>query len=240
MSLTWLAGAGILAVSSFVFGLTGFGIGLVSLSLLPFLISPATAVPLMTMYTMAFALIMAVQLRRHVMWPCLVELLLGSMVGTPLGVWVLILLSPSMLRRLIGIILIAVVVIELRGLYPQRLTGRSWGLGAGLLSGLLGGAVGTPGPPVVLYAAAQGWKPYPLKATLQAFFVANQAVILVGYWCTGLLTHAVMWLAVAYALPAAAGLAFGMHLFARVDQVHFRRMVFALLLVTGLVLCVRG
>ena len=36
MSCTWVVGAGILAVASFVFGLTGFGIGLVSLSLLPF------------------------------------------------------------------------------------------------------------------------------------------------------------------------------------------------------------
>src|SRR5262245_41164321 len=167
MSLMWLAGAGILAVSSFVFGLTGFGIGLVSLSLLPFLVPPATAVPLMTVYTMVFALVMAVQLRRHVVWPCLIELLLGSALGTPLGVWVLIILSPGMLRRLIGIVLIVVVLIELRGVYPQRLSGRSWGLGAGFLSGLLGGAVGTPGPPVVLYAAAQGWKPRPLKATLQ-------------------------------------------------------------------------
>jgi uncharacterized membrane protein YfcA len=240
MSLAWLAGAGILAVSSFVFGLTGFGIGLVSLSLLPFLIPPATAVPLMTVYTTAFALVMAVQLRRHVVWPSLVELLLGSVVGTPLGVWVLIVLSPGMLRRLIGVVLMAVVVIELRGVYSHHLTGRSWGLGAGFLSGLLGGAVGTPGPPVVLYAAAQGWKPYPLKATLQAFFVANQTVILVGYWWTGLLTPEVMWLVVAYALPAIAGLALGMHLFARVNHVRFRRLVFALLLVTGLTLCVRG
>jgi len=240
MSLVWLAGAAILAVSSLVFGLTGFGIGLVSLSLLPFLIPPATAVPLMTVYSATFALVMAVQLRRHVVWPCLVELLLGSVVGTPLGVWVLLVLSPGMLRRLIGIVLIAVVVIELRGLYPQRLTGRSWGLGAGFLSGLLGGAVGTPGPPVVLYAAAQGWKPHPLKATLQAFFVANQAVILAGYWWTGLLTHEVMWLVVAYGLPAVVGLALGMHLFTRVDHVRFRRLVFALLLVTGVVLGVRG
>jgi hypothetical protein len=230
MSLVWLAGAGILAVSSLVFGLTGFGIGLVSLSLLPFLIPPATA----------FALVMAIQLRRHVVWPCLFELLLGSALGTPFGVWVLIILSPGMLRRLIGIVLIAVVVIELRGVYPQRLTGRSWGLGAGFLSGLLGGAVGTPGPPVVLYAAAQGWQPHPLKATLQAFFVVNQAMILMGYWWTDLLTHEVMWLVVAYALPATAGLAFGMHLFARVDHRRFRRLVFALLLATGLTLCVRG
>ena len=240
MSLVWIAGAGILAVSSFVFGLAGFGIGLVSLSLLPFLIPPSTAVPLITVYSAAFALVMAVQLRHDVIWSRLTDLLFGSALGALLGVWLLTILSPGMLRRLIGVVLIAVVVIELRGIYPQHLAGRGWGLGAGFLAGLLGGAVGTPGPPVVLYAAAQGWKPRPLKATLQTFFVANQAVVLAGYWWAGLLTPEVIGLAAAFALPAVAGLALGMHLFTRLDHLRFRRLVFALLLITGCILCGRG
>lgn len=240
MSLVWIAGASILAVASFVFGLAGFGIGLVALSLLPFLIPPATAVPLVTVYSTTFALVMAIQLRRDVVWSRLADLLLGSVVGAPLGVWVLVTLSPGMLRRLIGVVLIVVVLIDLRGVYPQGLSGRPWGLGAGFLSGLLGGAVGTPGPPVVLYAVAQRWKPRPLKATLQAFFLANQAMVLMGYWRAGLLTPEVVQLAAVFALPAIAGVALGMHLFSRVDHVRFRRVVFALLLVTGLTLCVHG
>jgi uncharacterized membrane protein YfcA len=93
---------------------------------------------------------------------------------------------------------------------------------------------------VVLYAAAQGWKPRPLKATLQTFFAANQAVVLGGYWWAGLLTPEVMGLVATFALPAVAGVALGMHLFTRIDHRRFRRLVFALLLVTGLALCVRG
>ena len=44
MLVTWIAGACTLIVASFVFGLTGFGIGLVSLAILPFLLlfSPST------------------------------------------------------------------------------------------------------------------------------------------------------------------------------------------------------
>jgi uncharacterized membrane protein YfcA len=49
-----------------------------------------------------------------------------------------------------------------------------------------------------------------------------------------------MGLVAAFALPAVAGVALGMHLFARIDHRRFRRLVFALLLVTGFVLCIRG
>ena len=102
MSFTWVAGACILAVASFVFGLTGFGIGLVSLALLPFFVPPATVVPLVTLYGAAFALVVTIQLRRDVMFPQLVSLLLGTILGTPMGVWVLETLPPSLLKRLIA------------------------------------------------------------------------------------------------------------------------------------------
>src|SRR5262245_28375466 len=181
VNFTWVAGAGILAVASFVFGLTGFGIGLVSLSLLPFFVPPATVVPLITLYGAAFALVMTIQLRRDVMFPQLISLLIGTGLGTPVGVWVLEAFPPSLLKRLIGVALMGIVVIEWYGAYPEKLSGRHWGLCAGGLAGLLGGAIGTPGPPVILYAVAQGWSPRVMKAMLQAFFLVNQSVIIANY-----------------------------------------------------------
>ena len=112
MSFTWVVGAGIVAVASFVFGLTGFGISLVSLSLLPFFVPLATVVPLITLYGAAFALVMTIQLWRDVMFSQLVFLLIGTVLGTPVGVWVLEALPPRLLKRLIGLILMGIVVIE--------------------------------------------------------------------------------------------------------------------------------
>ena len=178
MSCTWVAGAGILAVASFVFGLTGFGIGLVSLSLLPFFVPPATVVPLITLYGAAFALVMTIQLRRDVMFSQLVSLLIGTVLGTPVGVWVLG-----------GVAAESTETLDRPD--PHRDCGDRVGwapirrncqdaIGASALealAGLLGGAVGTPGPPVLLYAVAQGWSPRVMKAMLQAFFLVNQSVI---------------------------------------------------------------
>src|ERR1043166_6420097 len=231
-----MAWACILAIASFVFGFTGFGIGLVSLSLLPFFVPPATVVPLITLYGAVFALVMTIQLRRDAMFPQLVVLLIGTVLGPPVGVWVLEAVPPSLLKRLIGLILMEIVVIEWYGAYPEKLTGRHWGLCAGGLAGLLGGAIGTPGPPVILYAAAQGWPPRAMKATLQGFFFANQLVILVSQWWAGLLTPEVAWLALSFAPPAVLGVALGMHLFRAVDPVRLRRVVFAVLFVLGLIL----
>jgi len=221
-------------------GLAGFGIGLVSLALLPYIMAPAEAIVLMTLYAAAFALAILVPVRHDFTPARVADLIVGTVVGTPLGVWALASFPASVLNRLIGAMLLVAVGLEWRGLYPEKLEGRRWGLGAGVLAGVIGGAVGTPGPPVVLYATTQGWGPRTIKANLQAFFVVNQVVILAGYGWAGLLTDEVWRLAAVFALPAVAGVALGVGLFDRVDAVRFRRIVFALLFVSGLTLLARG
>lgn len=240
MTATWALGALIIAVASFVMGLAGFGVGLVALAFLPYVMAPADAIVLVTLYAIVFAAVIFVPLRRALAPARLVDLVIGTLAGTPLGVWALASLSASVLNRLIGVMLLVAVALEWRGLYPEKLEGRRWGLGAGLLAGVIGGAVGMPGPPVILYSTTQGWSPRGIKANLQAFFVVNQAVILAGYWWAGLLTREVWRLAALYALPAAVGVAAGMAAFSRTDPVRFRRVVFALLFVSGLALLVRG
>jgi uncharacterized protein len=181
-----------------------------------------------------------IPLRRDFRRTGMIELVVGSVLATPAGIWLLAALPAELLKRLIGLVLLVIVALEWRGLYPARLEGRGWGFGAGLTAGLLGGAIGTPGPPVILYAAAQGWSPRTVKANIQAFLIVNQALILVGYWWTGLLDQEVWRLTGLYAVPAVGGLAAGVLLFGRLDRARFRRVVFAVLFVSGLVLLLRG
>ena len=174
MSLTWLIGAVVIAAACFVQGLAGFGIGLVSLAFLPFLMSPQQAIVLITLYAAVFIVIIFIPLRRDFTLHGMVELVAGTILATPIGVWLLAGLPSDLLKRLIGLVLLLIVALEWRGLYPERLRGRGWGFGAGVAAGILGGAIGTPGPPVILYAAAQDWSPRTVKANIQAFLMSTR------------------------------------------------------------------
>jgi uncharacterized protein len=240
MTLAWVAGALVIFLASFVMGLTGFGIALVAMAFLPWIMSPVTAIVVLTLYALVFSVVVAFQLRRDLTPRALIDLLIGTVAGTPIGVWGLASLPVSAINRLIGLVLVLVVVLEFRGVMPSHLVGRWWGLATGFLAGVIGGAVGTPGPPVIVYATTQGWGPRTMKANTMAFFVANQGAILLGYWWAGLLTRETADVAAAFALPALAGVGAGVALFGRLDPVVFRRIVFGMLLVSGLVLLVRG
>jgi uncharacterized protein len=240
LSLAWLVGALVIAAACFVQGLAGFGIGLVSLAFLPFLMSPQHAIVLITLYAAVFIAIIFIPLRRDFTLHGMRELVAGTILATPVGIWLLAGLPADLLKRLIGLVLLLIVALEWLGLYPERLRGRGWGFGAGIAAGILGGAIGTPGPPVILYAAAQDWSPRTVKANIQAFLMINQALILIGYWWAGLLDREVWRLAGLFAAPAVIGLVAGMLLFNRLDRDRFRRVVFAVLLLSGLVLLIRG
>lgn len=240
MTLDWAACALIMAAASLVLGLAGFGNALVAMAFLPYFMPPATAIAVLTIYTVVFAIAIFVPVRRHLAPRGVAYLLVGTVLGTPLGVWILVTVSGSTLNRIIGAVLIVVVLLEWAGVYPERLPGRRWGIGAGLCAGMMGGAVGMPGPPVVLYSTSQGWSPRTIKANLQVFFFVNQVVILAGYWWAGLLTHEVWRLSASFAPPAAAGAALGILLFNRVDHARFRQVVFGVLLVSGIVLLAQG
>jgi len=240
VTLDWIASAVIMASASLVMGLAGFGIALVAMAFLPYFMPPETAIVVLTIYTIVFVIVIFVPVRRHLTPRGVVLLLAGTVLGTAPGVWILLAVSASTLNRIIGAVLVAVVLLEWAGRYPERLAGRWWGLGAGFVAGVMGGAVGMPGPPVVVYSTMQGWSPRTIKANLQVFFFVNQAVILAGYWRAGLLKGEVWRLSASLALPAAAGIVLGVALFNHVDHASFRRVVFAVLLVSGLVLLTRG
>src|SRR5262249_7462522 len=121
--------------------LGGFGIALVAMAFLPWVMSPVTAVVLLTIYALVFSIVMVVPLVREIVPRALLDLLVGSAVGTPLGVWVLATLPVTALNRLIGAFLLLVCLLEFRRALPTQASGRGWGFSGGCLSGGLGAAV---------------------------------------------------------------------------------------------------
>jgi len=63
-----------------------------------------------------------------------------------------------------------------------------WLLTCGFVAGILGGAYGMNGPPLVAYGAWRGWSPQQFRATLQGYFLPASLMVLGGYWLTGLWT----------------------------------------------------
>jgi hypothetical protein len=99
----------------------------------------------------------------------------------------------SVVKRILAIVIIAFSIYSLlrRPLAPSRRTGVGWMLGCGFFAGILGGAYGMNGPPLVVYGSIRGWSPQHFRATLQGYFLPASLIGLFGYWLAGLWVPAV-------------------------------------------------
>lgn len=152
-------------------GLTGFGFGIVAMAGLTPLVGAKTANLLVTPLAGINIGIALWEVRRHIDWRRAFPLCVGGVLGTPIGVHILLHSDPLLLRRLIGAVILLTAAGQFRPASakapPIR---RGWGFVAGALGGVMGGAVAMAGPPAVVYAYRQPWPLNGIKATLLLFF----------------------------------------------------------------------
>ena len=224
----------ILGVAALVSSVSGFGYALVAMPFLVLLLPPVQAVPLVLVSWFPIAIFLVIGSRRHLVPARLVRLLVGGIAGAPLGIYGLASLPDNTLRAMIGAItLLAVVAMVVRPSAPLTWEGRAL-LGAGLLSGALGGASGLSGPPIVLLGLRQRWSHESFRATLLCYFFILHTLICATLGNVGLLTGNILSLSL-QALPGVTtGFAAGIWLKGRVQPGMYRRLVIGLVAGGGL------
>jgi len=191
MEAAWVAG--VILLGTFVQGLTGFGLALVSVPLLSLLLDVKLAVPVAALFGWLITFPLVYQLRRHVQWRTGVVMAVASLPGSLLGAHLLKLMPARWILVAMGVVLIASSVHALRrkavahGGEPSGVFSAL----AGFCSGTLGASVGEPGPPAIAYTSMQPWTADQIKASLVFFFMLQMVGAMAGFWSRGLLTDEV-------------------------------------------------
>ena len=173
-------------------GFSGFGSVLLSLPLLALFMDVKIAVPLMALSAMALTVYLIVSLWRHLAWEKIVPLLIGSLFGIPVGVFVLKKLEADLLLILLGIILIAYALYGLAARPYRKGLKKLWAYPFGFLAGCLGGAFTASGPPVIVYTSLQPWSKDEIKVTLQGYFFVSGMLVIFFQALGGLMTETVI------------------------------------------------
>lgn len=177
----------------------GFGESLVAVPLLALRIPLEIAVPLSVLVSITVAGIVVLQDREKIHLRSAGWLIFFTLFGIPLGLYILTSGDEKTVKAGLGTIIIAFSIYSLWGKKPIRLINDSWGwlFGCGLSAGILGGAYGLNGPPLVMYGAMRRWSAQHFRATLQGYYLPASILAMVGYWLKGLwgpaLTHYFLW-----------------------------------------------
>lgn len=221
-------------------GLTGFGVMLVALPLMAFFIDIKTAIPLIVLFGMLINLVLIFQLSGHFASRKWLPLLIASLPGIPIGVWLHKSVSHRPLEILVGTVLIATTANTWLRIRPKQALGRIWAWITGFAAGILAGSIGTSGPPVVIYTSLQPWSKSEIKATLVAFFMTNGLGVVVFYLYNHFFTARILELFAWCALPLVLGVAAGSRLYGQINDETYRNAVIWLLGILGLLMLLKG
>ncbi|MCS2609571.1 sulfite exporter TauE/SafE family protein [Halomonas dongshanensis] len=211
---------GLACFAGAVRGYCGFGFAmLLALGLMLFL-PPIEAVPLALLLDLVTSIGLWHHAVRSADWPRLMRLLVGMLVATVVGVWLIAILPASQLRVAIALLALggALALLLRRESAivdsPPRMPGPS-SVAAGGVSGLCMTLASSGGPPLMLYLLHQRLPPIALRATAILFFAASSSASLIGLGLAGELGRDTLLHAAWLLVPALVGNAIGQWAFER-------------------------
>ncbi|GAA6178633.1 sulfite exporter TauE/SafE family protein [Shimia sp. NS0008-38b] len=164
----------------------------------------------------------------------LMRLLCGAAVMLPVGLWVLGRTDPEVFRYGVSVLALVMLAILLTGVrYRGRVT-RTMVYGLGGAGGFLGGAVGLPGPPVILFYMASPHGAGVIRANTMAFLFFFDLMLVALLAVLGRLETLPFVGGLALTVPAMAGNLLGAWLFHPRYEKIYRSVAYLLIALAAL------
>lgn len=229
------------AAGGFVNGLAGFGTALFALGWWLQIMPPLQAVPIVLFMSLVSGAQGIFMVRNDIAWRPLMLFLLPALIGIPIGYRLLYVVDAGVLKLIIAGLLIAYGCFFIaRRELPALTRPMPVADGAiGFLGGILGALAGLSGALPTMWLAMRDWTKRQSRAVLQPF---NFIVLLIpalllardGAYDRSTLTMILV------ALPATIiATQIGMMVYRRLSDGMFRRLLIAMLLVSGIILMLR-
>lgn len=219
----------------FVMSIVGFGAALVSVPILTIFFSPKEAIPTYTFLALFIELVLVMEARGHIYWPRLSRIMIGGLVGMPIGAMVLKYLPAHAIQSVISTATLVFALLFLFGFKFKLKETAPAQLGTGLFSGILGGAIAQPGTIVAVYGTAVGWDKNTFRASLLTYFLMLSAVGVGLYLILGLFSVDSLVTTGAAFVPGLLTARLGVMLKDKINEKNFRYTVLAVILVVGLI-----
>lgn len=210
--------------SAFVRGLTGFGMAILLVPVLALALPPVEAVVL----TNALSLMIgATEIRTLVRDAERTAWVIGAavVVTTPLGLYAISLTGKDVARLVIALIALSAFVAILLPRRGEGVPGKLATGSVGVLSGLMTGYAGMPGPPVVPYYAGRTLPRPTIKASMQLIFTIAASAGLASATWLGILRWELLAFALAMLPMIIAGNRLGARVSGRVSDPVWRGFV---------------
>ena len=226
-------------IAAFIRGYSGFGFSALTVTSLSLILPPAEVVPTAFLLEIVASMFMLPMVWSSIDWQKLNWLVLGILLGTPVGLFFLTEIPQDPVRFTIsGLVLIACVLLW-KNFKIQREGGKRRLLVVGGFSGLVNGAAGIGGLPIVLFFLSGSIRAKVMRATIVAFLLCSDIYATIISGSQKLLSNELLFRSFLFLFPLVFGVFLGHRGFVKSSPESFRKFAIGLLTLLSLAVILR-
>ncbi len=224
----WLLILGVV-LAGLVRGFTGFGTAMVYLPFAGQVLPPVWVLVTLIVFDIVGPLPAARKAWADSHPADLKRLAIGALAGVPIGGLVLTALAPEIFRYAVSALTILLLVLLVSGLRYRGAVTPPLVYGTGGIGGFFGGAVGLPGPPVILLYMARPLPVAAIRANILLYLILADIILLGVFAARGLLDWAPLALGAFLILPYLIAVQVGTAIFDPERETVYRWTAYAII-----------
>ena len=217
-------------IASIVRGFNGFGFSATCISGFSFIMPAIEIVPIILILEVMISIFMIPYIRNKIDWNFVIKILIGIIIGSPIGLFLLKYLPSELTHLLICIIIIFFSILLMNGYSNQKINSNYAKISTGFIAGTINGFSLLGGMPVALFLLVTKIKPAIIRGSLAALFFLTDTYAFILSFFGGIVDMTTIYRTLPLIIVLPIGVYIGDKFFVKSKEETYRKVVFYFLI----------
>ena len=225
----------IVFVASIIRGFNGFGFSATCISGFSFILPAIQIVPIILILEVLISIFMVPYIWNKIDWNFVFKILIGIIIGSPIGLFLLKYLSSEITHLLICIIIITFSILLMRGYSNQKLNNNFAKISTGFVAGTINGLSLLGGMPVALFLLVTNIQPAIIRGSLAALFFLTDMYAFILSFFAGIVDMTTIYRTIPLVIILPLGVYIGDKFFVKAKEATYRKAVLYFLIIVSII-----
>ncbi len=226
-------------IASIIRGFNGFGFSATCISGFSFILPAIEIVPIILILEVLISIFMIPYIWKKIDWNFVFKILIGILLGSPVGLFLLKYLDSEITHLSVCIIIIFFSFLLMQGYSNQNINNNSGKFFTGIISGTLNGLTTLGGMPVALFLLVTSIQPVIIRASLAALFFLTDIYAFILSFFANIVDMTTIYRTIPLVIILPIGVFIGDKFFVKSKEETYRKVVFYFLIIVSIIGIIR-
>jgi len=217
-------------IASIIRGFNGFGFSATCISSFSFILPAIEIVPIILALEVIISIFMAPYIWNKIDWNFVFKILIGIIIGSPIGLYLLRHLNPETIHLSVCLLVIIFSILLMKGYSNKKINNNYGKFFTGIISGTLNGLTTLGGMPVALFLLITSIHPAVIRGSLAALFFLTDIYAFVLSSFAGIVDIITIYRIIPLIIILPIGVYIGDKFFVKSKEETYRKVVFYFLI----------